>query len=440
MVAPPRFDPPPRQVARLPTHTVALPAPVPTPVCRARPHRPRLLQAVLLLASLVIIWRLGQGWAEREVSLLAALALLVGGLLGASALAAWQRRSHRRAVRAREGHYRLSLERSRGDLGELIGDQRRILVEKDPYPSMCLELARARGSRLWERSPSDADFLHVRVGVGRARSTVTVRVPERLSRLAGDPLADAATAIAEWASWVPGVPLCAPLQAGTTGVCGQRAAVLAAVRALLIQLATHHAPDLVKVAAIWPADETPEWRWLRWLPHVWSSDGRTRALAADAAAARRLLQQVDQAAGEDSGEGSVGDDGAIWIVVIADPALAPVLPSRPGVHSLVLAASPQALPAGCATIVEVDGSAVGTLRQARGASVTIDRVDAADVELADAFSRALAPIRLARARHAGPRPLVVHQPLVEQVSLDGQRETLVDDAASIAAPSLPRRG
>jgi S-DNA-T family DNA segregation ATPase FtsK/SpoIIIE len=191
------------------------------------------------------------------------------------------------------------------------------------------------------------------------------------------------------------------------------------------------------VAAIWPPDETPEWRWLRWLPHVWSSDGQTRALAADAAAARRLLEQVDQAASEDGGE---GDDGAIWIVVIADPAFAAALPSRPGVHSVVLASSPQALPAGCATTVEVNGGSRGTLRQARGAAVTIDRVDAADVELADAFARTLAPIRLARVRRRGPLPLVVHQPLVEQVHLDGQRETLVDDPAGIAAPGVPRRG
>jgi len=429
MAAPPHFDPPPRRLERLPTHVVALPAPVPAPVCCARAHRPRLLQTVLLLASLLAIWRLGQGWAGREVSLLAALVLLLGGLVGASAFAVWQRRSFRRAARDREAHYRLLLERSRADLGELIGDQRRILVEKDPYPSMCLELARARAPRLWERSPSDADFLRVRVGLGRARSTVTVRVPERLGQLAGDPLAEAATDIATWASWVPGVPVCAPLPAGPTGLCGPRPAVLATVRALLIQLATHHAPDVVKVAAVWPPEETSEWRWLRWLPHVWSNDGRARALAADAAAARRVLEQVLQPPVED-------ETPALWIVVIGEPALAPLLPSRRDVHTIVLASSRQALAADCATTVEVNGGSSGTLYQAGGASVTIDHVDAVAVELADAFARALAPLRLARARPADPLPLEMTQPLVEQVHLDGQRQTLLDGAA---LPSAPRR-
>jgi S-DNA-T family DNA segregation ATPase FtsK/SpoIIIE len=106
---------------------------------------------------------------------------------------------------------------------------------------------------------------------------VTVKPPAADQAITPDPLLAAARALAADYLQLPQSPICLSLaQAGVVGLAGPRSAVLTAMRGLVLQLATHHSPDEVKLVALYPAAEADEWAWLRWLPHVWSDDRRQR--------------------------------------------------------------------------------------------------------------------------------------------------------------------
>src|SRR5207249_11389073 len=123
--------------------------------------------------------------------------------------------------------------------------------------------------RLWERSPGDSDFLHMRLGLGTFPSTVAVKPPRQDDTLQDDPLVQEAQALCKEYAEVPEVPIPLPLfDAGVAGLVGPRDAVLNTVHNFAMQIATHHSPDEVKICAIFPPDEISEWNFLRWMPHV----------------------------------------------------------------------------------------------------------------------------------------------------------------------------
>ncbi|MGW2419338.1 FtsK/SpoIIIE domain-containing protein [Streptomyces sp. NPDC001709] len=153
--------------------------------------------------------------------------------------------------------------------------------ESWPDPAALLLTALGPGPRLWERGPSHAEALTVRLGTA--------------DRTAPD-----------GSGLLPAVPVTAALrEAGALGLAGPRTRLSGLARAVLAQLAALHSPDLLEIVLISadhsrPVEErTAEWSWLGWLPHVRPGHGQDcrLLLAYDreqaAARAEELLRRVD---------------------------------------------------------------------------------------------------------------------------------------------------
>ncbi len=168
------------------------------------------------------------------------------------------------------------------------------------------------------------------------------------------------------AACLPEAPVCITLY-GSCAVRGPRPQVLDTARALLVQLATHYAPQHLPVAIVFDAAEQDAWRWARWLPHVQMADGRRR-LARDAASA--ALAVADSS-----------------VALLADAGLGTTLPA--GARRVYLLAEGAAVPEGCAAVLDVDSTLAGTLHIVGDRPVRVDRIDGASLELAERVARAL---------------------------------------------------
>jgi DNA segregation ATPase FtsK/SpoIIIE, S-DNA-T family len=195
-----------------------------------------------------------------------AVALLAGTVLLSLGLGLAARRRERRARRGERDRYRAYLGTVRARLDELATAQRDAAEFLLPNPARLLALA-GRPERLWERRPTDHDFLTVRLGRGPVLLACSVRLES------GGPLAD----------HDPGAPRRGrgPGRAGRRAGRGrparprrgrrrrrpQRARAL--VRALLCYLAVLHAPDDLRTLACIEGDRGPlrgGGYWLKWLP------------------------------------------------------------------------------------------------------------------------------------------------------------------------------
>jgi S-DNA-T family DNA segregation ATPase FtsK/SpoIIIE len=305
--------------------------------------------------------------------------------------AVWQKRKRSAKETTERQKYRDALAKARQSYVDAAAEDRRRRRYDHPMGGVASVFASVRQHRLWERRPSDDDFLDVTVGLATRPATVALVDPanedSRSERL---PL------------W--GVPVGLDLAAtGSATVLGPRDRGRAVVRSLLLGLAVTHAPTDVHVWLFAGADGERHWGGARWLPHTMADTSTCRIACTpqDRASMHSLLRQIIDGRREQS-KSTYGATTPLPVhLVIFDGAdvlgsseLSDLLVSGPsvGVYGLVIDET-----------VAPDGT-MGTLRLGRAADEArfesrtqplLDRVLTAEMPAPwfEAAARRMAPLR-----------------------------------------------
>ncbi len=338
-----------------------------------------------------------------------------------------ERRKYGRQTQRRDSAYRGYLDERRALLAAMQEQQRRASLLPNPPLTECRARIERADRRLWERSPRDPDFLDLRLGMGRPPLLVSVRPPaEPQIALEPDRLLAEGQALARAFAQVDGSAVTLPLaRVGSAGLVGPRPAAQQALRALLLSLATHHAPNDVKIVLTFPESERAEWDWLRWLPHTWDNDRNRRFISSTPTATQQLLGDLGTVLRRRSSrvqDGDAGTEEHSFVFVFADPDLltgseaarfGPLLQTilsqgaKVGAYAIVLADRPEAVRKECGAIVELTGAS-GRLRIIGPPPVeSVFTPDEIDVRTADQFARTFAPLRLPRLGGSTDLPAMV---------------------------------
>lgn len=160
--------------------------------------------------------------------------------------------------------------------------QREILTEENPDPEICIENVAHLNRSLWERMPSDRDYLDVRVGMGYEKLCVNVksRTDSNGFQLESDEVRELTDKIIEETRIVDNVPArISFVRNNTIGITGNRGKTINLIRNMLISLTSQHCFSDVKIVGFFDEEEREIWESLRWLPHIWNEDGEYRYLA-----------------------------------------------------------------------------------------------------------------------------------------------------------------
>ncbi|MFR9789783.1 type VII secretion protein EccCa [Streptomyces sp. MB22_4] len=356
--------------------------------------------------------------------------VLVFALLGAVALFLSQRGKAQRQRRVQRERYLEYLEELRAELGTDERERRRVARVLHPAPAALYDVLRDP-ARLWERRRTDADFLHVRVGVGDVPVQELTIGQQAVGGVLTPPdpfMLNEARALQARFSTVSDHPLAVPLdRVGNVSIVGDRAGVLRVARSLLVQAAVTHAPDDVAIALAAPGNRIEEWEWVKWLPHILDPHTHDGALAA-----RRIapgMAQLAQVIGMDLGRRAsyaaevrrgLSDKKALALtdrlLVLSDahgenavdlprPDAAVALDDM-SVTVLHLLAEQVHEPDHVSVRITVDGDEV-TVEDLRGEQAvrTDGVVDRTGLPEAEALARALAPLRLSAESAAEGTPV-----------------------------------
>ncbi|MBB5867370.1 S-DNA-T family DNA segregation ATPase FtsK/SpoIIIE [Allocatelliglobosispora scoriae] len=380
-----RYNRPPRIAAPVPTAEFTAPG---------RPAQPRGVR-IPLVAALLPLLLAGAAWllfpSAGYFLLFLALSpvLLIANFISDRRSG---RREHRDALRAFEADHAAIA----ASLTALAAEQGRSRRNAEPDPALVRRIATGPTSRLFERRPDDADFLRLRVGLGRRP------VAARITGQGADQVSPPE---------IEHCPVTLDLPAlDVIGIAGPAETVEASARAVLGQLAALHAPHEVGLVVITGQDRAAAWDWAAWLPHTLPHTGdfachRLIATDADQATARlaelrRIIE--DRLADRHSALRRTGPTGRRMVLVVDGSRhlrqlldLSFVLASGPeaGVYAVCLDSAAQNLPDECgATLV-----ASGTRATVRRPGDTHDDdvlLDGTTHPFALEIGRALAPVRV----------------------------------------------
>ncbi|MEV4422678.1 FtsK/SpoIIIE domain-containing protein [Patulibacter sp. NPDC049589] len=393
----------PRVLRPAPTTTVDLPAPPDDP---SAPRFPLALSLIPLVAGIAMALVVGN-------PLFLLFALLTPVMAAASYFGDRRQGSERYAERAARFRWELDAANTRLTQTYIAEGQHR--VAQSPGLDVLVPRATTHRTALWERRPTDPDFLHLRVGTG------SLPFASRVSYQHGgsDLLRHEARSLLDRFALLRNVPVTVPLpDVGVCGIPGPPQATAAIVRTLVVQATLLHSPaDLVVVAATGHA-AGDAWRWLTWLPHVAAAGDVLGGapLARGDIPARALLDRVQRL----QEERLASDRGAgrqvrhlPHVLLVVDGALALDGPTvrgivaaarESGVSLLWTAAHQHDLPLATGAILSLTSATTLDLIRADGGDVVPGIVaEPLGVPAAEATARDLAPLldRGARGRETG---------------------------------------
>jgi DNA segregation ATPase FtsK/SpoIIIE, S-DNA-T family len=221
-------------------------------------------------------------------------ALLLSMLLSPATLV-WsylsERRSGRHLFRQNEAHYTSRLEALAGELeqaktGESVA-RRAAAPDAAELTARALEMR----SELWERRPSNEDFLSLRIGVADLPAEFSVETPAADR----EPPPARTRELLDSYRFVPMLPVIVDLpRIGSLGLVGPEGRVDGLGMWLALQTAVLHSPRELSIAAALDPDQREQWEWLKWIPHTRLDpsplDGPQ--LVGDMTATQDLLQRV----------------------------------------------------------------------------------------------------------------------------------------------------
>lgn len=380
-----------------------------------------LLPGVMILGSVGFIFiggfnpaSLGMG----AIILLSTVGMMGGGQGG--------RKSGRKAqIDTDRKDYLRYIEQIRGEIEQTRAGQRASLLWSHPDPRALWSIA--GGRRMWERRPSDRDFSTVRVGVGPQRLARQLRPPQTGLIETLDPIgAVALRRLVRTHSLVDDLPVAVKLRSfPAVDVSGDRGRTRDLVRALLIQLATFHAPDQLIIGVVTSGPSRMEWDWVKWLPHA--QDPRE----SDAVGSRRLvagsLSQLEEWLGTEMNQrarftrDATPQPDQAHIVIVLDGG-AVTLEERVlledglvGVTLIDLNSSIGRLAARRGLRLVVQDGQLGAI--GRNGVELLGTVDGLSVDEADATARRLAPWRVGVAEVSDDQPLLSSAELVDMLGV-----------------------
>ncbi len=411
----------PRTYPPVPTEDVEIQSPPPKPT---RPSSslavvlvPLALTILMLLVSVVVL-------TVNPSYLLFSGMFMLGSGLATIISYVTERHKYRSSFEERGRVYREYLAAQKAELEKLASQQREAALTSDPGFDICLERARRldpeQSRHLWERSsglerPRDADFLNLRVGVGKLPPTFHVKLAARPSIGESDELFGEAESLLRKYQEIGDMSVLLPLaQIGTAGISGPRPLVLDHVRSLLVQLATHHAPNELKLIAFLPQGELSEWSWIRWLPHVWDDERKQRYIITTPDEAQKVVPEIYALLKRRSLERSQDDEikatyPRAYVFLFADPTLSSSVVTAAGpmmhllltqgpaidAYSLFLAERPELLPGASGAVVDIRSGKGSRLRLVGPPTQEIPMIpDRVSLAQADRFARTLAPVRI----------------------------------------------
>ena len=237
----------------------------------------------------------GGNISQALPTMMMSVGMLLGTVLWPILTKKYEKKEKVKNEAKRQKLYLAYLDSVRDEIKRKCKEQSDILNENLVTLDECANRIAESKVGLWERSPGQSDFLHIRLGVGDLPLDAEVKFPEKKFSMENDTLQDAMLSLGAEPKLLNNIPISISLTDYTTvGVYGEKAAAFNMLKVMLLQLMALHSYDEVTVKMITDKSNEEEWNFIRWIPHLWNNEKTVRFFATSADEVKELSSIIEK--------------------------------------------------------------------------------------------------------------------------------------------------
>ncbi len=222
----------------------------------------------------------GKKFSSVVPTMIIAVVSLMGTLLWPLLLRTYMRRKAKKSEQQRQVKYAKYIHDKEIEINNIVKMQTQILMENNITYEECVNRILSISPTLFERMSGQNDFLTLNIGIGNLPMNAEIKAANRGFQLEEDNLQEMMYKLKEMPHTLMSVPITYSLIDNFfTGIIGNRKLTVNFTKRLILQLATLHSYDEVKIMYIGSQDDFKEWEFVKWLPHLWDNTKTTRYLA-----------------------------------------------------------------------------------------------------------------------------------------------------------------
>ena len=206
--------------------------------------------------------------------------MLISTILWPSLTRRYQKKRALKKEEERQRRYSVYLREKRNKIENMRVNQYQILMENYPEPKNLEPVILNKKRTLWERQIKSNDFLRVRIGVGTIPLKIRLSYAIEDFSMIDDNLKDELKAVGESAKDIPNAPVTISLtERNKLVLIGENNYKDAMLKSILLQLATYHSYDELKLVLMLNDKNSDIWEDIKILPHIWSNSREIRYYA-----------------------------------------------------------------------------------------------------------------------------------------------------------------
>lgn len=338
------------------------------------------------------------------VSGVTTVTMLIGTFLWPGLLNRYQKKSEKEEEAFRNDQYMKYLKKQDDVLSEKANRNIRLLNDVY-YPATETIMSFIDNEnlrrRIWERTSSDMDFMHIRLGRGSLPFDVNVVIQKEKFSLLEDPLVNELNKIADKYEALNDVPItCSLLENKTIGFIGKRAELLNSAASIALHLSALHSYDELKMVFIFNEAESKYFDWIRKIPHVWNNERDVRYIGTNTEEVHNIFNNIGEVLKErelKDNEKKENIQMPQYVVFIFDEKLVENEPimrylhnssNNVGISTLFIYGDVDKLPIDCRALVQNDGVKCGIYIKNNNENVFTEFIpDKVNNEQLELFSR-----------------------------------------------------
>ena len=376
----------------------------------------------LVLGSMFSIYGSGNSSVMMYTGLITAVSSALIGSVWAFVNVKTARKDALAEEKLRREAYSEYLEKTRAEVREKYEKNTQILLSRYPAADVCASYG-MKTPGMWNRNHRHTDFLFHRIGLGRIPFQAPIVVPKYRFQVEKDDLTTKPKDILVAFETLKDVPVGVDFVQNTlVGIVGgqNKIGALKIARNLLIQIAANNCYTDVKLGVVYNSANGYEDDFLkdvRWLPHVWSEDRKSRYVAGTEETANDVFYELSKVlrSREETENSAKETIPRPWhILFVTNPAcledgiLSKYIFSgekKYGLSTVLLAERYEDLPNSCEFIIQNDSEFQGYYRVTDDISDRVPvRFDETDQKQFETFTRRLSGIAVNEVEKGGEIP------------------------------------